>query len=475
VTGLTVRLDDDRAENLEPDFPASGVLNIGGEPMEFTIYAFKKDKATRYRAREGVIFVVNGQTHGHLPLDFFRHKSVGLSYLDDSLFVTVDCSDISGRAREDLFMNSRDRLRDGELKRAILEELEQTLRTHSGLRALHERRRREQVDERLADSKPLASALEDILRRSPALAGLFLPGTKLTNPFKTFSVMSEPAPYVGKRFPGMFNLKDVPRGSVLRRESSLNARFRIAFETDAENAYFSRDLDRGEFKLFLRLAEDLITFDVGFSINLHDGIATLNGHLPPDALVGDQLSFVAETTDPSRIEPFVNEFVLTVRPEAKRNGGSSTRRKPPSERQGSDRDVPQQLALPEIIPVRESDWPKYEMDKYSALRVKYSGETTGEEPSGSFDFFINVDNIYLRHEEKSRPAIADVLQAQFQYGMVLVGLALLQRYKVSGALKDSDRLIDDMDVEKSVAHMTSAIAPVLLPLIHSLSALEEDL
>ena len=77
------------------------------------IYAFKKDKASGYRtAKQGVIFAVNGQAHASLPTYFFRKKEVEMSYLADSLLVMVDCTDILGEMREDLFMNSRDRLRD---------------------------------------------------------------------------------------------------------------------------------------------------------------------------------------------------------------------------------------------------------------------------------------------------------------------------------------------------------------------------
>ena len=47
-----------------------------------------------------------------------------MSRLEDSILVIVDCSNISGRSREDLFMNSRDRMERGEFLRAIEKELE---------------------------------------------------------------------------------------------------------------------------------------------------------------------------------------------------------------------------------------------------------------------------------------------------------------------------------------------------------------
>src|SRR4029077_18898371 len=81
LTGLSVRLEDDRGNNLEDGFPSSCPLSAEGESMTATIYAFKKGKAETYRKAEAIIFTQNGQTHGHLTPDFYRRKAVGLSYL----------------------------------------------------------------------------------------------------------------------------------------------------------------------------------------------------------------------------------------------------------------------------------------------------------------------------------------------------------------------------------------------------------
>lgn len=89
LTGLSVRLEDDKTNNLEEGFPTSCPLAATNEPMKATIYAFKKDKAKTYRNDEGIVFTLNGQTHGYLTPDFFRRKSVGLSYLSDSLLVGI--------------------------------------------------------------------------------------------------------------------------------------------------------------------------------------------------------------------------------------------------------------------------------------------------------------------------------------------------------------------------------------------------
>ena len=71
LTGVVVRLEDDRQENLEKSFPVSCPLSVDGEQMVATIFAFKKGRAETYRKDEGIVFTVNGQVHGNLSKSFF--------------------------------------------------------------------------------------------------------------------------------------------------------------------------------------------------------------------------------------------------------------------------------------------------------------------------------------------------------------------------------------------------------------------
>src|SRR3990172_7532337 len=79
LTGVAVRLDDNKADNLEFE-PTSSPISVSGEKMTVSIFAFKKGKAKTYVRDEGVVFVLNGQTHAFFSSDFFRRKSVGHSY-----------------------------------------------------------------------------------------------------------------------------------------------------------------------------------------------------------------------------------------------------------------------------------------------------------------------------------------------------------------------------------------------------------
>lgn len=479
LTGLSVRLDDDKASNLEEGFPTSCPLRADDEEMTATIYAFRKGKAKTYRNDEGIIFTQNGQTHGHLTPDFFRRKRVGLSYLADSLLVVVDCSRFRGRAREDLFMNSRDRLSKGNLRISVEHELEDMLKNHAGLRELKERRRREETEERLADSKPLEEILDNILKQAPSLANLFLLGKRASNPFKTKSVIEKEQPFEGKRFPSYFKFKGKDYGTELIRETHINHRSRINFETDTVNDFFSRPMEAGSFSLYQLLNDKPKQPVSSFAgPNLHNGIATLSIKLPEDVAVGDSVRFEAIVTDPYNDREFVNRFNVLVKEEASPTGSSGGRRKPPGKDDGKGRENQAGIVLPNIVDVTESDWAEYDFDKHTALTIRDSGETdtegNGDTPT-QYDFFINMDNVYLKSELKSYKSNVNLLKARFRWGLVLVGLGLLHQYAENTRAKPSEDDDDDervVNIERRIADTSRAIAPIILPMIDSLGSLD---
>jgi len=484
LTGVTVRLEDNKGENLEDGFPSSCPISVDGEPMTATIYAFKKGRAETYRKNEGIVFTVNGQTHGHFTTDFFNRKGAGrLNYIADSVLVSVDCSSISGRAREDLFKNSRDRLSHVDLRAKLEEQIEEMLRQHQGLRALKEKRRNEEVQSKLEDDKPLEDILKSLLEHSPTLSNLFLQGLRASNPFKTIKVKEQETEFQGKRHPTYFKFKDRDYGRELRRDCHINQRARIVFETDAANDYFSRPSDKGQFTLEQVFEHGKTSATDFVGPNLQNGIATLTVRLPANCDVGDSLCFEATVTDPTVLAPFVNRFAVEVKPEIEPNGGNGTRRKPPAGDKGDSREVPAGISLPKIIPVTEPEWDKYSFDKYTALRVGISdvGESNGESQNGHrhvvYDFKINMDNLFFKSELKTGNQEADILKARWKYGLVLVGLALLhddaQSQKGGSPPEPGDENEEDspsQTIEQRVESFTRAIAPVLLPMINSLGS-----
>src|SRR3989344_1090040 len=465
LSGLSVRLDDDKRENLEENFPSSGELAIKGEKMDYSIYAFRAGKRDTYAGKEGIIFTVNGQTHGSIPKNFFENKTVGMSFLSDSILIIVDCTKVDRRMHEDLFMNSRDRLVEGPLKEEIEEQFGDIIRNHQGLKILREKRIREDVENKLQDSKPLADVLENIIKKSPSLSSLFIKGIRIKNPFKLQGVAGQKE-FKGREFPTFFKLsKNYPQEKP--KFCAINRRFRVQYETDAENDYFNREKDSGE-----------VTLKVGnvpikdYSLSMWNGVATFTITIPQDGKIGDKLCFQTEVMDPKRVDPFSDEFCIQIgEPDKGTGGNGGGRKKPRSKDVGEERQEPSYLAIPNVTEVRRDKWKGngYSFDEKSALAVIDAGEEAG------YNFFINMDNVYLQMEIKDNTKINPrILEARFQYGMVLLGISVLDFDEKRKKIDKQPSQDDDISIYEKISMFSSAISPTLLPMIASLGVLEVE-
>jgi hypothetical protein len=459
LSGLSVRVDEDRTENIEENFPTSGTMTVSGQKMKYSIYVFKKGKHEKFTKDEGIVFAINGQTHGHISKSFFTRKSVGLSYLSDSILVILDCTEIDGRSREDLFMNSRDRLSNCILKTDIEKELEEVLKEHKGLRILKDKRRKEEIENKLNDQQAFTDVLQEILKKSPTLSRLFIQGHKLQNPFD-LTEGAKTEIYNGKEFPSFFKLtRTYPTPSP--KLAHLNSKFRVEYSTDVSNDFFDRGKDPGSFKLWINGKES-----GDADINLWNGHGHLNVLLE-GFNVGDVIHFKSEIFDLSHAVPITEEFhVKVVEPLKKSKSPSSGERKPPiaDESGVGGKKATSGFALPNIIEVTKDrrsghSWSEQEFNEHSALKVK------GSQIDG-YDFFVNVDNIYLLSELKgAKDHEIQALNAKYKFGLVLIGIALLNDFN-NGEHNDENNVVE-------VIRKTSiAISSVIIPLIDSLGAID---
>jgi hypothetical protein len=461
LSGLAVRLDEDKRENLETGFPDSSTILVNRQRMNVSIYVFKRGQSTKYSDSEGIIFTINGQTHGYLSKSFFSRQSVKMNYLADSILVLVDCSNFDSRSREDLFMNSRDRLRSGDLRANIISELEELLRNHTGLKELRERRRREDIENKLEDSKPLADIIENILKKSPTLSKLFIDGVRISNPFKVKKTKAQEV-FKGEKYPSFFKLiKEYPYNHP--KLTPKNVKLRIQYKTNVENEYFNRDSDPGNFSLSFNGHEY-----ADFSINLWNGIATLNVQLPEKLNIGDIHCFSSKVNDISLLEPFEENFFIKLDKDIGKKPSVPGKRKPPSsDKDGEDIEDSSRLDLPDIREVREDEWHKYDFDKYTSLVVRESGEN-------EFTFFINMDNVHLKTESKSNTdKDSRLLGARYKYGMALIGIAMLKERNNSN--EDAGLDNNSEDIFSRIKNVTKTISPILLPMISGLGDLKEDI
>lgn len=461
MSGVHVRLDDDRSENIEPGFPTSAEFRINGQRFSASIYAFKKSdldgesRAAKYRKDEGIIFTINGQTHGSIPLAFFRRGKIELSYIADSIIIIVECDGINARTREDLFMNSRDRLSSGELKVQIEEKLSEILKDHSQLKLLNNKRRRDAIAERLSDTRPLREVLEDLVRKSPTLQNFLQVGQDIHNPFVP-RLVGEQELFNGKPHPTYFRLMAGQGDS----ECHMNLRFRVQFETDVENEYFIRDRHPGSFTFSLNNAE------AEYVYNLNNGILTLTVSLPDGTEAGDLLRGRVCINDDTLIEPFCENFTRRVLPPININdGGAGSRRKAAGGGNG-DRQAPNGLAYPSVIEVKEEEWQANGFDKNSALKVM-SAE------NNAHDFYVNIDNIWLKSEinQTRDTEIAPILKSKFVNGLVLFGMALL---KDKEYLEESPNSDEYYSIEDMILKTSRSFAPIIIPLVDALGELSNE-
>ena len=459
LNGLSVRLEEDKRDNLEPGFPSSAKLTVMSEDMDLLKYVFRKEQISHYAPQEGVIFVINGQSHGFLPRLIFSRKSISLDYLQDSLLLLVDCTNLSTRTKEDLFMVSRDRLRDVEIKGEIEHTLEDILRTDPVLKALNHQRYQEEQGARIKDAQPVVSILSKVINQHPSLMKLLIEGKRIatTNELTPTGQKEE---FKGKKFPTYFKL-DKEYSLDNPKVCPRNKNFRLFFETDAENDYFDKNRGEDVGTFILKMGGKKVT---QYSLNLWNGIATLTVQLPDFAEVNNIFMYEAIAEDRTQADPWINKFFVRVAPPIiiKPSNIEGKRTKPPGG-DGDAREIPKQFDPPRLIPCRKTEENyRFRDDVHGALRVMNN-------PNGGYDFYINLDNPYLINEinvRKSRPAA--ILEDQFANGLAIISLALLNEYENNENRYQSDTV----SVSDKIYHVTKAIAPFLIPMVLSLNNIE---
>lgn len=485
LAGLNVRLHDDRSENLEPGFPASNTITIGESKFGVRIFALtpqggKRRNVKRYRqADDGIILTLNGQAHGSFHERFFSRKNVGMGYLQDSLVVLVDCDEMAQDDRSKLFMNSRDRFRDSDFRKKFEQRLEKLLRKHDGLKTLRQNRQRKELEQSLQEDSPLTDALGDIIKDSPSLSSLFVPGASLQDPKdgepdpdgeETGSGDAE-EPYEGERFPTHFDIIDKHK----ERTVPINAHTAtIRFETDAENDYFERDSKPGTF--VLSKDGEQVT---DYTLSLWNGEATLRLERDvdnPEVSVGSESVFQSTVSDPTRREnPFLNQFTIQIGLAREYENGNDDNESE-NNNEGDGPLQPQGLSIPEPVFVEREEWKDYpdlNFTEDEAMFVRWLGEETG------YRFYVNGGNRYLESylDHEAEPGHSEVIKAKFKYSLMLLGLAMLSdladSQNVEEGLGQNVQTPDgEPTIEEKINEMSRAAARVIIPTLERLDELE---
>ena len=444
MSGLSAVLVDNKDDVELSDSSLLKVNGVGDVKIRVVVIKEIPDADKKKRYPYGIFFVMNGQLHGEESHNYISRKT-NLAYIAGSMIVIVDCTDLPSRVREDLFMASRDRMRQIDEKTAIEEAIIDYIRDHHGIKELNAIRRQRRQQSALSEEET-AKIIQNLVRSDPTLANLFGKGELLRIPGKD---LTEKEPFIGQRFPTYFRIHNEPKGGLVRH-CPKNRPCRIEFGTDASNGYFDRSEDQVRVETH-GLPQKL-------SHNLWDGKATLKFGLPDSVSVGDEFKVEVEVSDISRIEPFKSSFKIHVDPEAEAS------EHPPVIPKGSTL-----AAIPKITEVHRAEWDDYEFDQMSALRIK-----PGNETGDILDIAINVDNIYLRNDIAKRKHIdAKLLVYWFEWGLVLLALGMINSEK---RLKENEENnVEDNEKEdmyERIGRACMGIAATLIPVIYHMGKKE---
>ena len=270
--GLKRRLEEDDSKYVESHFSEEGIDREFGN-FKVTCYIFRtrveersaqetRDTIRRefFKNNMSVLFSVNGQVHGHYTSEFIT-RTLKLPLLKSHLLIHVDCTAMNIEFRRELFMASRDRLKEGKESRKLRAALGGLL-SKGRLQEIH-KKRKASITVESTDADDLLRNFARTLSFDNDLAKLFRNTLEIEDrrngqkkkkkPQRSKSENDETNDFNPKRFPTIFKINStaknedgipmvrIPRGG----ERNIN------FSTDVEDQYFDRSSEPGELRIGL--------------------------------------------------------------------------------------------------------------------------------------------------------------------------------------------------------------------------------
>lgn len=271
IYGLKRRLEEDSGGYVECSFSES-ITDSEIGAAKITTYVFRPrvgDRDVRetkrtirrefFKNNMTVIFSVNGQVHGHYTSEFVS-RTLKFQLLKDYVLIHVDCTDLDIDFRQELFMASRDRLKDGKESRELRRRLG-TLLKSGRLKEIYKSRKAQiSVDDADADdllrsltrNLPFRNDLMRLFDHTLKLKGSGRGARKKKRRKKPTSTRREPPPFHPQRFPSFFRAELTDRATGIPMvQIPLGGNRTIKFSTDVENQYFDRVSDPGELSVAL--------------------------------------------------------------------------------------------------------------------------------------------------------------------------------------------------------------------------------
>lgn len=326
--GLKRRLEVDDNKYIEDYFSQDFNEDPYGE-FKVTSYVFKtkvdeknikETKASTQREffknNMAVLFSINGQVHGNFSSEFIT-RSLKLNILKHSLLIHIDCTKMKYNFRKELFMASRDRLKDGENTALLRKFLASKLGASNGRLAEIEKARRDSIS---VDSKDTNEMLKSFSKNLPMNSSLI----RLLN--QTFKLdqkndnikkredntkkkrdREDKESFKPQRFPSFLKVKaNREAGDKACINLPIGNEKTIHLKTDVENHYFDRIEEPGELRIglvsYLRKENSVKGGDTFKRMEQIEDIFNISTSSPKDGTIRLDINAKEETTVGDEIE-----------------------------------------------------------------------------------------------------------------------------------------------------------------------------
>lgn len=266
--GLKRRLEENKDKYIEEIIYDTYSNKKIGE-LKITAYLFKSKvegksvKETKetiqrefFKNNMAVLFSVNGQVHGHLTSEFIT-RTLKMQLIKNYLLIHVDCTGLNVDLRNELFMASRDRLKQGEDTSQLRKIIADTL-LKSKLIDLYKRRKdsfssiesqdKNELLKSLTKNLPLKSDILNLLNQTFKLEEK---GEKKDNKQKKTKKKETEEKFDPKRYPSYFKYGKDGTGESTVVKVPLDGERTLKFKTDVEDEYFVRTEDPGDLRIGL--------------------------------------------------------------------------------------------------------------------------------------------------------------------------------------------------------------------------------
>lgn len=268
--GLYYKLENEESKYIEFRFSA----DISKKPwvkMPVKMYVFKTrvdDKTVKetketiqkefFKNGMSVLFTMNGQVHAYYTYEFIS-RSLQFGLLKQHLLIHVDCSDLPIEIRNELFMASRDRLKEGIRGKELRADLTSELGGKDSRLAKIEKERKSKIALDGEDSRKMIQQYAKNLNPNSELFKLLKNSYKIEAPKKSPEkgpkpkpkTETEKVPFKPERYPTFLRAELSEAGGKKMARIPKGGKASIRFSTDVEDGYFDRADDPGEMKIGL--------------------------------------------------------------------------------------------------------------------------------------------------------------------------------------------------------------------------------